>query len=34
MRNGDAKRVGSLEVNNQLKFGRLQHWKIGGFDAP
>ena len=29
-RHVDAQRLGGLEIDNQLEFGRLHHWKIGG----
>ena len=32
-RHVEAKRFGGLEINDQLKFGRLLDWDVGGF-AP
>ena len=33
MRNSKTKRLGGLEVDDQLEFGRLYHRQIGRFDA-
>ena len=32
-RNGEAERLGGREVDDELEFGRLQHWQVGGLRA-
>ena len=33
MWHSEAKRLGGLEVDHQLEFGRTLHWKVGGLFA-
>ena len=33
MRHSEAQRLGGLEVDHQLEFGRILHWKVGGLFA-
>jgi hypothetical protein len=32
-RDGEAERLRSLEINDQLEFGRLLDWQIGGLST-
>ena len=33
-RRGEAERLGGLEIDHQLEFGRLLNWEVGGVGAP
>jgi hypothetical protein len=31
---GEAERLGGLEIDDQIELGRLRDWRVGGFGAP